>query len=239
MSNRTDWANVADEAIESTLASLYDDAFGGRLTVHNEELDALRERIAVELHNAYVAGQEGSPEVSEEGEEAAEPSALNAAMDGLVASSNLFLSAWRPLAELGACEPVGSADQRRVMEAWYAAGKPDVEPFVRANIKPSESLERFRTFAFDRWIMTKLIRINHARPGSIEAATWFECVVPECYRPGVLAILEPLFARHLGRKLTEHSLGAMIDELRQAIFERLEPVHPELAEPAANGRPSR
>lgn len=50
MSNRTDWENVAADLVE----------------VAQDEPTALRERIAVELHNAYVAGQEGSLEVGDD-----------------------------------------------------------------------------------------------------------------------------------------------------------------------------
>jgi hypothetical protein len=50
MSNRADFANVADEIMEYFFSE-------NEIAVWRE----LRERIAVELHNAYVAGDERSP----------------------------------------------------------------------------------------------------------------------------------------------------------------------------------
>lgn len=63
---------------------------------------------------------------------------LHDQLDAICESDAAFLKVWDGLAEQGACDARGGAEQRRVKEEWYAAGKPDLEPFIRerANIGP-------------------------------------------------------------------------------------------------------
>lgn len=92
-------------------------------TIHVTEIASVTHTIPSDL-------LEGSP--------AEAPRDVHAAMDSLVTSSAEFLAVWRRLADDGACDAAGSSEQRRVMDEWYAAGKPEIEPFIRdrANVTP-------------------------------------------------------------------------------------------------------
>jgi hypothetical protein len=86
MSNRPDFAAVTDELVD--MIGL--DPFG--TTPPNGDTAALRKRIELELHNAFVAGQESLAKDLLEALDIAEKAALSVVAPGLTAEGNAALA---------------------------------------------------------------------------------------------------------------------------------------------------
>lgn len=95
----------------------------------------------------------------------------------------------------------------------------------------SESLDHFRTVAFGIEVMRDTIESERVT-SSIEAGTWYEGVVPECYRPAAIDAMTRAFEPYRGRKLVPDTVRAFIDDLNREIWATVEPIAPgEVVEP--------
>jgi hypothetical protein len=92
-------------------------------------------------------------------------------------------------------------------------------------ITVAESLERFRTVAFGLEVMKDNISISPIA-GLVDATTWFQVILPECYRDPAWPIIEEVFQRHRGKRLTRVSLLVLIHELCGELAARIEPIMP-------------
>lgn len=99
------------------------------------------------------------------------------------------------------------------------------------------SLDHFRTVAFEHSAMRQTIEFGYfpvrdeQRPWVHESfgpilGTWL-AVVPECYREKVIEIVESTFDSTLkGQLFREWHRDQFIKELRDALYEKLEPIMP-------------
>jgi hypothetical protein len=96
-----------------------------------------------------------------------------------------------------------------------------------AVISDGESMERFRTIAFDTGIMRQGIRWEPLIPG-LDCGLWIDAIVPECYRSQVRAVVLDVHNREfVGQKYRgSETIDRFIYLVRVEVWARIEPVMP-------------
>jgi hypothetical protein len=89
-----------------------------------------------------------------------------------------------------------------------------------------ESLDHFRTVAFGLEVMRKMIGRSRENISSVDAAAWFEGMVPKCYRPAVTACMQRVLERHVGKKLTDGAVYELVVDLNGEISRTVAPIIP-------------
>ena len=87
-------------------------------------------------------------------------------------------------------------------------------------MSPEESLRRYNTTAISTELMRRFITVNRIT-SSIDCDRWFS-LVPNSYKPAVIAVMPIIEEEFLGRHMTAESIDCFIYRLHQELCRELD-----------------